>query len=188
MAHVATLSELKNYLKLRGDASNDVLQTMLDSAEALTETYTGRSFRPDPALVAGADTAPAVTKVLPVHRRAVLVPDARLITAVTLDGETVSPISSTVTDGYATYGAPHVTTLVLPRSGYHVSITGRFGYYPPPPEIKDAVLAMAARRYRERDAGYGDAVQTPEGGVVSYFRSIPGSVRIILDAHRRVVA
>jgi hypothetical protein len=65
-----------------------------------------------------------------------------------------------------------------------LTITGRWGWSPTPPDVVDATLAVAARRYRERDAGFSDAYQTPEGALLQFFKQIPASAKAALDLYR----
>jgi hypothetical protein len=70
-----------------------------------------------------------------------------------------------------------------------IAVTGRFGWWPAPDDIRDAVLVMAARRWKERDAGYGDSVQLAEGITVAYYRQFPATVQATIESYvRRKVA
>jgi hypothetical protein len=64
------------------------------------------------------------------------------------------------------------------------TITGRWGWNPTPPDIIDATYAVAARRYRERDASFSDQIVTPEGMALAFFKTLPASVKGALDAYR----
>lgn len=54
---------------------------------------------------------------------------------------------------------------------------------PVPADLKDAIYTLAARRVHERNAGYQDAVSGDFGPI--YFKQLPASVKLVLDAHTR---
>jgi hypothetical protein len=89
--------------------------------------------------------------------------------------------------GYGTgYGISGQFAYVLPL-GYRANdleIWGRWGWYPTPPSILDGTYAIAARRYRERDASWSDTVVTPAGGAMQYLKQMPSSVKAELDSFR----
>jgi len=184
---IATIDQLKAYLDITKTTQDALLQSLLDSATALVARYTGRHFLPTPALVNGADTAPPVALQIPTYGEStVAVPDVREVDAATLDG--------LVVPDWTLIGTP-ATRMILPPPasvpGYPpapkskwLTLTGRFGFLAPPADLVDAVLLMCARRYRERDAAYGDSVQLGDGGVVSYFKQLPPHAQMVLDGYR----
>lgn len=200
---IASVEDLKRYLDKTLEGDDELLQDILDGVSERVETYTGRSFHPDPAFdpVTGDDTQPPIdtTVYLPPHRGRysfymprplkLRVPDVREI-------DVVTPTAATIT-GFQPLGDPPWRWLQLFGLVYDIQepftqlpavvITGRFGLAPAPADLKDAVLMMAARRWRERDAAYGDSVQMPEGGIVSYFRQFPPSVQSTLDSYAKKV-
>lgn len=200
---LASVAELKGYLDITKTGQDLLLQSLLDAVSARIESYTGRSFTQDPPPDSlGGDTlAPVTRDVFPMrstggwtptaYNLLVQIPDARQITMVAIEG---TPITNWVAVGQPPFRTLNVPDLLyryfqpnylqLTQLGPKITITGRFGFVPPPADIKDAALMMVARRYRERDASYGDAVQTPDGGVVNYFRQFPASVQATLDAYR----
>lgn len=185
MARLTTIEALRAYTGVQGAGKEAALQAALDGAEAFAERYTGRRFAPEPALVNGGDTANPVTKTFSVRRPGpVRVPDLRVAVGVSFNGGVAEydPLDATdddpSTDIYLDYG------LTLHQPPGQLSIEGRWGFLVTPPDVTDAVLALASRRYHERLAAFSDAVQTPEGGVLSYFRSLPASVKGVLDSYR----
>lgn len=194
MPRVATVEELMDYLDLQ-DAERipgELFVNILESAEALAEAYAGRRFSPDPVLDAsGADTNPPVVKTIQTRSSSVRLPDLRVTTSATLDGSAIVDGQDYYTD--ATDGEP-ATRMKLTnwtdlssftsQTYRTLVITGRWGFNPCPKEIKDAVLTLAARRWRERDAAYADTVQYPDGGAVSYYRQLPAMVKTALDLYR----
>lgn len=119
------------------------------------------------------------------------IPPARQVTSVLWDALPLLPAEYALVND-TRLSDPYVRWVqVVDRSlplAQNLVVTGRFGVVPAPADIVDAVLSIAARRYRERDAAYGDAVQLGDGGVVSYFRQMPLSVRAILDSYQELSA
>lgn len=261
---LVSLADAKAYLNITKTANDAFLEALIDSHSLFVQSYTGRSFTPNPALVqqasttiavpavagsgsiqvasaagivppayaqvstvAGAtdtvavtavnattltlaapldhphitgdpvvivaDTNPVVTVTVPAnYRRNIAIPDARTVTSVTLDGQALSSNGYQLIGGGGSGAATDLTLTPLgpvtqgwlPTLGQTLAITGRFGIWPVPPDIKDAVLLMVSRAYRERDAAYGDVIQMQDGGVVNYFRQMPLRARAILDSYR----
>jgi len=200
---IAQVQDLKSYLNIdRGDR-DDFLNRLLLAVSDRVERYTGHLFRPNPPLANdGTDTLPPATMTVyplrtagtsfpDVHNLTVGIPDARSITQITLETAVVNGWTAV---GDPPYSAVQVYNLLyryfqpnylqLSTLGPRMVVTGRFGWVPPPADITDAVLVMAARRYRERDASYGDTVQTADGGVISYYRQLPATVQATLEQYR----
>jgi hypothetical protein len=77
-------------------------------------------------------------------------------------------------------------TELLGWTAPHYDITGLWGYEEIPPQLKEAVLLIASRIYRERpENGYEGLVTNMQGyqGVIS--GGFPSMARIILDALKR---
>lgn len=209
MGRIASTEELTKYIGVRDPSKVDgeLLGVILAGAEQFVMTFTGRQFYAEPALVGGADTAPPVTKTITVRRsqRYVRIPDLRVATSVTLDNAAIGAgtgydIADTFTEpatrikllNYSPYTAGWAPNPWSPYSYSTVQITGRWGFITttsngtlgPPDDVKDAVLTLAARRWRERDAAWSDAVQSQEGAVFQYFRTMPESVRQVLLMYR----
>lgn len=184
------------YLDLTAEkVDGALLETVLDGAEAFAEAYTGRHFAADPVLIDGADTGTPVAKTftMPWNSTSLRIPDLRVATSVTSDG-------TTLTEGYgyeidSTDAEPATRLRILNWTPYSTSpfqiksfrtvvITGRWGFSPTPPDVKDAVLTLAARRWRERDAAYADRITFAEGGSLDYLRQLPASVAAILNLYR----
>lgn len=185
-----------------GDLSEDrvdgpLLQTLISSAERFAARYTRRRFDPQPALVNGADTAPAITKTFTVApgRVTVTVPDLRAATSISLDGALLdtstgywpldtSEEPATFVRLYSPYGSS--AFLSSPSGVGTLSITGRWGWYPVPDDVKVAVMSLTMRLWKERKASWGDTVVLPDGSIISYFRQLPASVQAGLNTYRKV--
>lgn len=164
-----------------------------DTAAPVTLTFTvanGTVFAPGHVPF----SQPGTGRFLP-QSLVLTIPHARTVTAVTLNaGETVLTPSVGVSPGYLLqadfriYGlTPFYRRLAVisPSVGsvYSVEVTGRFGITPLPADIFDAMIVMTARRYKERDARFGDTVQLPDGGILSYFNQLPASVKATMNRY-----
>lgn len=155
--------------------------------------------------VAFADSAPPVSLTLTAgYQRDIRLPDAREIDTATLDGQALTTSGFTLvgaktltaigTAGYTVSGGTAtdlrltplgpVTQGWVPTLGNSLVVTGRFGMWPIPPDLKDACLLMTARAYKEKDAAYGDIVQLNDGSSVNYYRQMPMRAAMILDRYR----
>ena len=199
---LATLAELKSRLGNITKTTDDAfLQQLLDEHSAIVEMLTGRSFTPNPPLASdGTDTLPVVTLTIDAaYRGTISIPDARVVTAISMDGNPLVAQDYRLV-GDRAGGVPVYHDLILQplagitpgwaRAGWQtgwavgrtLTITGRFGIWPVPPEIKGACLLMCARAYKEKDARYSDLVELPDGSAVHYYRSqLPPRVSMVLD-------
>lgn len=203
---VVTLDEVKAYLgqHIASNADDSLLVALIASVENRVAEYTGRMFAPDPPLDQhGQDTLPPVSRTVLLRGRprdwwvqpypyydprTVDIPEAREVDTVTIQGETVSGWELLPHSRWPVYTRLAIFDPSFPRpvTAYpQIVLTGRFGWYPPPESIKDAIKIMVARRYRERDAGYSDMVAFPDGGTVSFFRQFNPTVQATLDNYRR---
>lgn len=192
MPRFTTLDQLRGHMASKvGVDANDVLNVMLNSAETFVERFCGRLFSPDPELVGGEDVAPSIEKTVVVtpEDRLVRIPDLREVVSITLDGLALD--SSAYRLGNYSQSSPAKQIELLQRATPSLTrpetalvLKGRFGFNPTPADIIDAVLTIAARRYRERDAVFSDAVQTSDGGLLSYFRSLPSNIQHILRSYK----
>lgn len=206
---LATVEELRRYLNTTGGGASpageeQLLDGLLAAADArVRELLPDRTLAPDPAPVMN-DDDPPVDVSLPVSRAFVLtgnvvqVPDLRRVHSITLDGVTY-------TGGYRlrqragqpawwiTFPFDYDGPVLTPASGSWRSteyraverdlvVTGWWGPTEVAPHVKEAVLVWAARTFQERAARWSDARQDPDGGVASYFRNVPPSVKATIDS------
>ena len=191
---VVTLTEFKDYLDFeREDARRDrVLEAVLRSTEQFVASEYRLQLEPLPALVntgtaeapVWADTADPVTVRRRVHaNRFVRVPDAREVAAVTIDGTEVTEYELLPRPGRE--GGPYPRIEVFLR-GAVVEVTGRFGFHPLPSDLRDFILSLAARRYKEGPAvGFADArAASDEYGDRIYFNRLPESLKAPGESYR----
>lgn len=189
-----TLAELKRVLDKTGDGDDELLElylaAALEQAQAPAPYGCGRLLVPDPA----DDVAPAVSRTLRVagpsrtfgddyaglpirasRRWRVSVPDARAITAVTVDG---AAVASSDYDAFTHRG--HIVGLAVNAAAAEVTVTGRFGFLAIPDSLRVAIYTLAARAFHERDAGFSDQAAIAEGAPVqAYYRQLPPAVKLV---------
>jgi hypothetical protein len=197
---IASVDELMAYLDVGGSnparVNNTALTLSLESAERWVENYTGRLFRPDPALVSGVDSAPPVLKTFNWDTRGygwLRIPDLRSATGVSIDGivfeegsDYIFDIAPAFEEPYTMIRFPFFSTTTNPYTASVVplvAITGRWGFWPAPADVKDAVLSLAARQYRRRDAMFSDIVDVGTG-IYEYRAGIPAHIREILKGYK----
>jgi hypothetical protein len=186
-----TLAGLKRRLDRITDVDDDLLADDLAAAVAAAAAAPpkgcGRELSPDPPR----ETDPVVARRVLTSRRRFRVPDAREITAVTVDGTATTAYETLEKDGL-------IVQLDLVDDGMWtdrwrgsdlqegrayirrvVTITGRFGFAVLPDDLAGAIYVLAARWHYERAALFADQVAILEGSAVqSYFRQIPPRVAL----------
>lgn len=188
-ANPLTLEGLKRRLDKELTADDDKLQEYLDSAfmqaQAPPPLGCGRLLVPDPL----SDSDTEVTRTVPAWSRIVQIPDAREITAITVDGATLAAADYdvTVADGMTVLlwiGRTAWGTGVNGRLARTVTITGRFGFTAIPSNLADAIYVLAARYHYEEAAQYADQVAVLEGTAVnSYFRQLPPRTKMVFATY-----
>lgn len=185
-APLAGIDDLRLYLRTTGATGSaagidDALLERLIAAASrrLQRARPERTLAPTPA--AGGEPV-EVRFPLVAPTRIVQVPDLREVVTVTVNGADLP------TSGYSLRGRPHEATalwlkLTTPAiADGELTIVGHWG----PPEVDDdvreAVVVWAARAFHNRTARYADTVQSPDGGVASYFRNLPPDVKLLVDA------
>jgi hypothetical protein len=198
VSKIATVPELLDYLDVKNDRGTAPgYQAILDGMERFIENYTGRKFSPEPDLVVGADTATPVLKTFIVQRQqaVVRIPDLRMATSVSLGGVALEEWVGYQIDFYGEpaqsihlaitpYGIGGISYFGTSALANQLQIVGRWGFNPPPPDVKDCVLALAARRIKEKKSSWSDSVAMPDGSVLSYFRQLPASVQGEINLYR----
>lgn len=109
---------------------------------------------------------------------------------------TVAP-SNLRLDDYHVWALPLTATTSNPSTdglpdGPHwknvtVTITYTAGYSPIPDDLARSAAIIAARLYKESEAGFADVTGSAETGVLEYRKAIPVHVRAMLTPWRRVV-
>lgn len=165
----------------------EVVQMFLDGAESFGERWTGRTFSPDPPLVNGVDSGAPITKLFSVRNKTKLirVPDLREVTAVTLDGSAFTRDTNFYLDAYVEPAL--FLELALPFTGSgrgELAVTGRWGMTTVLPDVKNAVLVLAARGYARRDANFSDVLNTAAGAQFFWSQNMPTEVAAVFSSLR----
>jgi hypothetical protein len=190
---VARIATLQEFMPLAGihdaaKADEDVLQLFLDGAERFGERWTGRSFSPDPPLDAnGDDTGADVTKTFSARNktRLIRVPDLREVTSATLDGTLLTRDSTFYVDSYVEPALFFELVTRFTGSGRgELAVTGRWGPLEVDADVKAAVLVLAARGYKRRDASFSDVLNTAQGAQMFWSMNMPEEVRAVFVSLR----
>jgi hypothetical protein len=196
-----TVEALKRRVDKQLSGDDDLLAEYLaaavEQAEAPAPLGCGRTLRPDPPLGEDeADDGEDVQRVVEFRGRAAMIPDARSITTVELDGaETVdfTPISHQGLVVRLSFHELRVRLFGLhPHHRYHerrrahtVTVTGKFGYAAIPDALAEGIYLLAARAFAEKEAGYADQVAIGEGAsaIQTYFRNMPPRTRLAFTSY-----
>lgn len=165
----------------------DVLSLFLDGAESFGERWTGRTFSPDPPLVNGADTGPDVVKTFSARNktRLIRVPDLREVTSVSLDGSLLVRDTSFYVDSYVEPAQFLELATRFTGSGRgELAVTGRWGPLEADPDVKQAVLTLAARAYARKDANFSDVLNTAAGAQMFWSANMPQEVAAVFTSLR----
>lgn len=187
---LVTLEGLKRRMDKELDVDDDLLADDLAAALAQAQKAhpngCGRLLAADPV----SDSDPPVTRRIVTRGRRVAVPDAREITAVTVDDVVTTGYETLLKDGLVIQLDLDDDGDWFDDTGYGrtrrrrvVQITGRFGFAELPVELAGAIYALAARWSYERGAMYADQVEILEGAAVqSYYRQVPPRVKLTFSS------
>jgi uncharacterized phiE125 gp8 family phage protein len=181
---LAQLADLKILFSKTDAADDPLLVRLLSAASEFVQRQTGRTF----ALV-------TYTEPHDWNGEHLLVPKNYPVTAVasvSIDGQTIDKATDETTPGWIQDGnvirlrnVPLRDWLSVRRVA-NCTISYTAGYASIPQDIQQAVLELAALKFRER-AHIGQASQTLQGSSVSFLPSIvPLSVQAVLDSYRSV--
>jgi len=176
---------LKSYLQKDSRVVDDAyLDIMLGSAESTIRRLTGHNF--------GVIQTNVTMVYSSLGKNRIRVVDAQNVTQVVMAGSKLLPNYWMLDSGLMGEPAQWIyifapIAITFSALGFFangigdVSITGDFGWSPPPADIVDATYVLAARYYKERGHEYADAVQT-EAGMLTYFKQLPGRVQSAINA------
>ena len=213
---IVTLEQLKIMLGITKSTSDVALTGIINGVSYVVSRLTAKSFTARPASPSDSPVSVSVPVGMPPPPRSLLwgpasfgtplgsiataqewpitIPHASEIDSLSLDttgvleaGQYILEPDHTLQDSLWT---PYWRRVVIIDPGalpaQTLTVTGRFGIVPAPEDLADVILAMCARRYKERDASWGDSVQLPDGGLISYYRSLPPWVRLVIDSYCEV--
>lgn len=180
MADLTTLANLKGWLNLTATGDDALLGRLVTAASAFVENWLGRAvgltaYGETRDGTGGTTLAFAVTPVVGV-------------TALTIDGNPIRPSPDGIAPGYVF--SPSRLALIgggFRRGLANVLLGYQAGYAAVPPEIEQAVIELAALRYRERDR-IGLVSKGLAGETTSFAqKDMPADVATALQRYRKVV-
>ena len=179
------LTELKAALGISDTADDALLEYAIMAAETFAESYTGRAFSIDAA---------DVQKVYdPVRANVLEVVDLQTVTTIAVDEDNDRTYSRTLAttdyDLRPLTGPPYSEVRIWPLSSYAfvpgqlVRITGKFGYGSVPGAVKQALILLASRYFKRREAPFG-VLGVTEIGVYQRLSEMDPDVKALLSAYR----
>lgn len=209
---LATRAQLESYLRTQGNVSGgaqlpgELLDLLLESASSrIVEQRPERTLEPIPALDDnGQDTDDPVELRFPVEpgQRVVQLPDLRSIDSLVVGQPNLAVgdagLRTLGLGGYVLRRRPNELCALWIKFasapswslGDELRILGRWGPAGAKvgkplavrADVREACLVWAARAFHNRTARYADTVQSPDGGVASYFRNLPPDVKLVVDS------
>jgi hypothetical protein len=207
------LDKLKKRLGTNKTANDDELEDIIRGCTLLVERLTAKKFFPNPAKPT--DDPVTITVQVPgtppprmfafgqaawgtplaaqpmAAEVPITIPHASSLDLDTITlNETVLTSDQYLLEPDSTLADPYIRRVVIldpaVLPAVSLTVTGWFGIWPPPDDLVDALLSWCARRYKERDAAWGDQVQMPDGGVITYYRQLPPNVQLAVDSYCEV--
>jgi uncharacterized phiE125 gp8 family phage protein len=180
MADLTTLANLKAWLNLTATGDDALLGRLVTAASAFVENWLGRAAATT-SYVETRDGTGGTTLVFAVT-------PVTAVTALTIDNHPIAPSPDGVAPGYVF--SPSRLALIgggFRRGLANVTVSYQAGYAATPPEIEQAVIALAALRYRERER-IGLVSKGLAGETTSFAqKDMPADVATALQRYRKVV-
>lgn len=172
----ATVDQVKEYLNLKVNDDDALLQRLLDAASGWMRSYLNRDL----------NLMDYSQRFNGTGTRSMLLPDYPVVavTSLTVDSVTLSQ------GAYYVDGAVVTRTDggTFPRGYGNVAVAWSAGYATVPAEVAQACIEVVAWRYKERDRVGQSQVATPMGQNISFQTSaVPSNVKALLDNWRKVV-
>jgi hypothetical protein len=180
MADLTTLANLKGWLNLTATGDDALLARLVTAASGFVENWLGRaigltSYVETRDGTGGTTLAFAVTPVM-------------AVSALAIDGNPVLPSADGIAPGYVFSSS----RLALIGGGFrrglaNVLVSYQAGYADVPPEVEQAVIAIAALRYRERER-IGLVSKGLAGETTSFAqKDMPADALTALQRYRKLV-
>lgn len=178
----ASLTQLKAYLGISGDADDTLLTTLLGAAQAAVDAYCGRSFEATEATrYYGASAISSDTLYL----------DGDLVSVTTLtngDGTEIDASAYILEPRNATPKWKIRLTSGSWDTTNDIAVLGLWGWSETAPaDITQATIRLAAYMYRQKDATTFDATAFTDVGVMTIPQGIPKDVLALLQPYRRLL-
>lgn len=194
MAYTA-FSTVQTYLGMSTTGDAALITRLISSAQAVIDTYTGRTFEHSTTAATHYFTVGVDTDGLSLH----LDDDLCKISSVKTDcdGTTVSLGTTEYITAPRNETPYHKITLLSsttnswdytndPENG--VQVAGCWSYSTvAPDDIRQACNRLSAYYYRQRDAQVFDVTAIPDAGVITVPQGMPADVKMMLDPYRKTV-
>lgn len=189
MAYTNTAA-VKAYLGETGSDDDDLLDALVEAAQAWVDNHTGRTFEASADATRYLDcTAPVVD-----GRRLWLDRDLCAITSIT-NGDGVAVASTEYVTQPRNETPYYAIDLLSSKSVYWtftddvenaIAIVGRWAYSTTAPNaVAQAAKRLAAYLYRQKDAQVFDVTAMPEAGVIQVPQGMPRDVKLMLAPYVR---
>lgn len=189
MAYTTTAA-VKAYLGETGADDDDLLDALVEAAQAWIDAHTGRTFEASADITRYLDCAAPVVD----GRRLYLDADLCAITSIT-NGDGVA-VAATDYVTQPRNETPYYAIDLLSSKGVYwtygddpenaITIVGKWAYSATVPNtIAQAAKRLAAYLYRQKDAGVFDVTAMPEAGVITVPQGMPKDVKLLLQPYLR---
>jgi uncharacterized phiE125 gp8 family phage protein len=176
---LASLNDLKDYLSIKTTADDGILLRILLAASAWFESKVGRTLAS--SVYTEAQDGNGTRTIIPRHY------PVTSVASVVIDGQTVPPSTSVDVSGWVHSGDVIKLRGFVAYSGTaNVEVVYTAGYPVIPADITQAVIEVAADRYRSRTR-VGEVSKSMGGESVSFVTfTIPASVQSVIESYRRI--
>lgn len=165
---LTTIEKVKAYLEIANDTSRDeVLTRLISSAQATIENYCRRKFEVE-----------NYTESFDGPVRKVFPEQYPIISITSLD----YGVNNLSIEKYKNRG----TYIDLMRNYFDINLSYRSGYETIPNDLEQACIMLVDYYYKTDIANYS-RVFAETGGMISRPVNMPGHVRVLLDAYRKVL-
>jgi len=190
MAYTTT-ADVKAYLGISGGGDDDLIEVLIDAAQAYIDAETGRTFE------ASSNTSKYFDCAAPfVDGRTLYFGEweAASIDSVTNgDGDTIDssyyvtlPRNTTPYYGIKLLGSSGLSWTYIDDPESAIEVSAKWAYSASPPDdIVHATKELAAYLYRQKDAQVFDTTAFPEAGVIQVPKGVPMTVRLIISRYRK---
>ena len=191
-----SISAVNTYLGTSGAGDDALITSLITRAQAVIDTYTGRTFEHSSVGVTRYYTVGVDTE----GRDLYLDEDLCAIDSIVTDADGAAPATLVATE-YVTYPRnykPYHKICLLshstnswtytsnPENG--IELTGKWAYSSSAPDdIVHACIRLTSYFYRQKDSQVFDVTAIPDAGIISMPKGIPEDVKIDLMPYRKVI-
>ena len=191
-----TFGDVNTYLGTSAAGDNTLITDLITRAQAVIDTYTGRTFEHSSVGAKRYFTVGEDTEGKTLYLDEDLCSTSTVVTDA--DGDADSLTENTDFIMYPRNEAPYNKICLLGSSDYSwsytsnpefgIEVTGKWAYSSSAPDdIEHACIRLAAYFYRQKDSQVFDVTAIPDAGIISMPKGIPEDVKIALLPYRRIV-